>query len=83
MFNLGGPDCLDAVQPFLFNLFYDPAIITLPNPFRWLIAKSISRKRAPIARAIYGKIGNKSPILQETEKQRIALEKNVKFSRQW
>ncbi len=77
MFNLGGPDCLDAVQPFLFNLFYDPAIITLPNPFRWLIAKSISRKRAPIARAIYGKIGNKSPILQETEKQRIALEKTL------
>lgn len=74
MFNLGGPDCLDAVKPFLFNLFYDPAIITVPNPLRWIIAKSISRKRAPIARDIYRKIGNKSPILEETEKQRAALE---------
>ena len=35
MFNLGGPDSLEAVKPFLFNLFYDPAIITVPNPFRW------------------------------------------------
>ena len=44
MFNLGGPDNLDAVKPFLFNLFYDPAIITLPNPFRWLIAKVFQPK---------------------------------------
>ena len=80
MFNLGGPDNLDAVKPFLFNLFYDPAIITLPNPFRWLIAKSISAKRAPIAREIYKKIGNKSPIVEETEKQRLALETTLNKS---
>lgn len=74
MFNLGGPDSLDAVKPFLFNLFYDPAIITVPNPFRWIIAKTISSKRAPIAQDIYRAIGGKSPILEETEKQRVKLE---------
>lgn len=74
MFNLGGPDCLDAVKPFLFNLFYDPAIITVSNPFRWIIAKLISSRRAPIAQNIYREIGDKSPILEETEKQRLKLE---------
>ena len=78
MFNLGGPDCLDAVKPFLFNLFYDPAIITVPNPLRWIIAKSISSKRAPIARDIYREIGGKSPILEQTEKQRLKLENTLK-----
>jgi len=77
MFNLGGPDSLDAVKPFLFNLFSDPAIITVPNPLRWMIAKSISSKRAPIARNIYRNIGGKSPILEETEKQRVALEEKL------
>lgn len=77
LFNLGGPDNLDAVQPFLFNLFYDPAIITVPNPFRWMIAKAISKKRAPIARNIYRNIGNKSPILEETQKQSSALENTL------
>ncbi|MAB14175.1 ferrochelatase, partial [Parvibaculum sp.] len=48
LFNLGGPDGPDAVQPFLFNLFNDPAIIRLPNPLRWLIAKIISSRRAPV-----------------------------------
>ncbi|MDG1437373.1 MAG: ferrochelatase [Emcibacteraceae bacterium] len=75
MFNLGGPDNLDAVKPFLFNLFNDPAIITLPNPFRWLVAKLISSRRAPIAQDIYREIGGKSPILEETEKQRLKLER--------
>lgn len=75
MYNLGGPDCLDAVKPFLFNLFYDPAIITVPNPFRWLFAKIISSKRAPIAQDIYKHMGGKSPILEETKKQSEALER--------
>lgn len=75
MYNLGGPDCLDAVKPFLFNLFYDPAIITVPNPFRWLFAMIISSKRAPIAQDIYRHMGGKSPILEETKKQSEALER--------
>lgn len=74
LFNLGGPDSLDAVQPFLFNLFNDPAIIGVPNPIRWLLAKRISGKRAPIARAIYAQIGGKSPLVDETAKQAAALQ---------
>ena len=46
VFNLGGPDSPEAVRPFLFNLFNDPKIIALPQPFRWLIATAISRSRA-------------------------------------
>ena len=38
LFNLGGPDRLDAIEPFLFNLFKDPAIIKAPGPIRWLVA---------------------------------------------
>lgn len=74
LFNLGGPDKPDAVEPFLFNLFSDPAIIALPNPFRWLLAKTIAKRRAPTARDIYAKIGGRSPLLPLTEKQAAALE---------
>jgi ferrochelatase len=75
LMNLGGPDSADAVEPFLFNLFYDRAIITLPNPLRWAMAKLISRRRAPVARAIYAKIGNASPLLANTKAQADALER--------
>ncbi|PJI38468.1 ferrochelatase [Ferrovibrio sp.] len=74
LFNLGGPDSLAAVQPFLFNLFSDPAIIRLPHPFRWLLAKLISTRRAPVAQEIYAKMGGRSPILPQTEAQARALE---------
>jgi ferrochelatase len=77
LFNLGGPDGADAVQPFLFNLFNDPAIIGLPNPLRWLIAKFIAKRRAPIAQEIYGEIGGKSPLLDLTREQAVALEKHL------
>jgi ferrochelatase len=74
LFNLGGPDSPQAVQPFLFNLFNDPAIIRLPNPFRWLLAKLISTRRAPVATEIYAKMGGRSPILPQTEAQAAALQ---------
>lgn len=74
LMNLGGPDSAAAVEPFLFNLFSDRAIIALPNPLRWLIAKIISRQRAPIARQIYAKIGHSSPLLANTQAQGAALE---------
>ncbi|HEV8027944.1 MAG TPA: ferrochelatase [Stellaceae bacterium] len=74
LFNLGGPDSPAAVRPFLFNLFNDPAIITLPRPLRWLLAQFIALRRAPIARAIYDKIGGGSPLLANTEAQAQALE---------
>jgi len=74
LFNLGGPDGPEAVQPFLFNLFNDPAIIGLPQPMRWLLAKLISTRRAPVAREIYAQLGGGSPLLPNTEMQAQALE---------
>jgi protoporphyrin/coproporphyrin ferrochelatase len=71
--NLGGPDSLAAVEPFLRSLFSDPAVITLPQPLRWLVASLIARRRAPVARAIYAKLGGRSPLLAETEAQADAL----------
>lgn len=73
LFNLGGPDSAAAVEPFLFNLFSDPAIIGLPNPLRWALAKFIAHRRAPLARQIYAKIGNASPLNANTEAQASAL----------
>ena len=74
LFNLGGPDSLQAVKPFLFNLFNDPAIITAPGPLRWLLARYISISRAPIARKIYQHLGGKSPLLELTMDQAAELE---------
>ena len=77
LFNLGGPDKLESVEPFLFNLFNDPAIISIPTIFRYPLAKFISKRRAPIAKNIYKEIGNKSPILELTQEQAEKLEKNL------
>jgi protoporphyrin/coproporphyrin ferrochelatase len=74
LFNLGGPDSLAAVQPFLFNLFNDPAIIGLPWPLRPLVARTISGKRHEEASHNYAHMGGASPLLAETEKQALALE---------
>jgi protoporphyrin/coproporphyrin ferrochelatase len=77
LMNLGGPDRLDAVRPFLFNLFNDPAIIGLPQPMRWTLAQLIARRRAPAARAIYEELGGASPLLANTEAQAAALEADL------
>ena len=77
LFNLGGPDKLESVEPFLFNLFNDPAIISIPSIFRYPLAKIISKRRAPIAKNIYKEIGNKSPILELTLAQAKSLENNL------
>jgi len=77
LFNLGGPDKLESVEPFLFNLFNDPAIINIPSIFRYPLAKFISKKRAPVAKNIYKEIGNKSPILELTQDQAKSLENNL------
>ena len=74
LFNLGGPDSPEAVEPFLRNLFSDPAIITLPGLLRLPLARMIARRRAPIAGKIYGHIGGRSPIFEETRAQANALE---------
>lgn len=75
LFNLGGPDSPEAVRPFLYNLFNDPAILRIPPPFRSLLAAFISRRRDKVAQEIYGHIGGKSPILEHTENQARALER--------
>ena len=77
LFNLGGPDKQESVEPFLFNLFNDPAIINIPSIFRYPLAKFISKKRAPIAKNIYKEIENKSPILELTQDQAKSLENNL------
>ena len=77
LYNLGGPDSLDAVEPFLFNLFNDGAIIGAPQPFRALIAKLISKRRGPIARDIYAQMGGASPILPGTRDQAAALKNQL------
>jgi len=78
LMNLGGPDRLESVRPFLFNLFNDPAIIDLPNPFRWLLAGLISWRRASKARAIYAKLGGASPLLANSVAQALALSRAYK-----
>lgn len=78
LINLGGPASLEEVEPFLFNLFSDPDIITLPYGFQWmlpLLAWRISRRRGRVAKEYYQAIGGKSPIAELTEEQRSALEK--------
>jgi protoporphyrin/coproporphyrin ferrochelatase len=74
LFNLGAPDRIEAVAPFLFNLFNDSAVIRLPGVLRWPIAKQIARVRARTARGIYERLGGGSPLLANTEAQARALE---------
>jgi ferrochelatase len=75
LFNLGGPDSLTAVRPFLFNLFSDPDIFRLP--LAWLTQKPfaalVSRRRAAEAARGYAAIGGASPLLANTRRQAEAL----------
>ncbi len=75
LFQLGGPDSLEAVEPFLLNLFLDPDIIPL-GPFGLLrrpFAKLISSRRCIPVAGKYGQIGRRSPIGALTERQRLRL----------
>ncbi len=74
LFNLGGPDSLEAVRPFLFNLFNDPAIFHLPQPFRSWLAAFVAKRRAPVAVDIYRHLGGGSPLLANTEDQARGLQ---------
>jgi len=79
LFQLGGPDSLEAVEPFLLNLFLDPDIIPL-GPFGLLrrpIAKIISSRRSVPVAGRYAEIGGRSPIGTLTERQRVRLVKTV------
>ncbi len=75
--NLGGPDSLEAIEPFLFNLFSDPNIFKIPFGQK-LFAKIISNKRTPKIAEQYKAIGGNSPINKWTEVQRKMLEDKFK-----
>ena len=76
LFQLGGPDSLDAIEPFLYNLFCDPDIIDFPfaRIARQPLAKLISSRRSRHVAHHYAEIGGKSPILENTRRQASALE---------
>ncbi|MGH9704751.1 MAG: ferrochelatase [Candidatus Acidiferrales bacterium] len=80
LFQLGGPENLQSVEPFLYNLFCDPDIINFPGA--WLarkpLAKWISTRRSKIAQEHYAAIGGGSPIRVLTEQQARALEEAVR-----
>lgn len=65
---------MEEVEPFLFNLFYDPAIIRAPNPVRYFLAKWISKSRLKEAQENYHLLGGASPLLENTRAQQNALQ---------
>ncbi|HET7753926.1 MAG TPA: ferrochelatase [Anaeromyxobacteraceae bacterium] len=74
LMNLGGPRTLDEVEPYLYDLFSDPAVITAPlGPLRRPLAWLIARTRAPSSAEKYKLIGGKSPLVEGTEAQARAL----------
>ncbi|BAY31969.1 ferrochelatase [Nostoc carneum NIES-2107] len=79
LLNLGGPDKLEDVGPFLFNLFSDPEIIRLP--FRWLqkpLAWFIASRRTKTSQENYKQIGGGSPLRRITEAQGEALREQLR-----
>lgn len=78
LLNLGGPECLEDVRPFLYNLFSDPEIIRLPvawlqRPLAWMISTSRAKK----SQQNYKKIGGGSPLRRITEEQAQALRQQL------
>jgi ferrochelatase len=74
LMNLGGPRSLAEVEPYLYELFSDPLVVTAPfGPLRPLFAKIISKTRAPSSAEKYALIGGKSPIVEGTTAQARAL----------
>jgi ferrochelatase len=80
LFQLGGPDSLEAIEPFLYNLFCDPDIIDFPfaRIARQPLAKLISTRRAKHVAHHYADIGGRSPILEFTQRQASALEAKLR-----
>ncbi len=80
LFQLGGPDTLEAIEPFLYNLFCDPDIIDFPfaRIGRKPLAKLISATRARKVQHHYATIGGGSPIRRHTERQALALETELR-----
>ncbi len=74
LFNLGGPDRPEAIKPFLLNLFSDKAILRVPFFVRPFLARLITRARLKPATENYRVLGGKSPLLELTRQQAVALE---------
>ena len=76
LLNLGGPDDLESVGPFLVNLFSDREIIELPGgaALQPMLARLIAKVRGPAVRRNYALIGGGSPQLRITRAQAEALE---------
>jgi len=75
LMNLGGPRSLEEVEPYLYELFADPLVVTAPfGPLRPLFARMVSRLRAPSSSEKYALIGGKSPLVDGTLAQARALE---------
>eukprot|EP00239_Pterosperma_sp_CCMP1384_P010232 CAMPEP_0197865218 /NCGR_PEP_ID=MMETSP1438-20131217/43537_1 /TAXON_ID=1461541 /ORGANISM="Pterosperma sp., Strain CCMP1384" /LENGTH=507 /DNA_ID=CAMNT_0043483645 /DNA_START=469 /DNA_END=1992 /DNA_ORIENTATION=- len=80
LLNLGGPETLDDVQPFLYNLFADPDIIRLPDALKWAqkpLAFALSGARAPKSAEAYASIGGGSPLRRITDDQADALKSSL------
>ena len=82
LMQLGGPDSLAAVEPFLYNLFSDPDIIDFPfaRLARPTLARLIASRRARKVQEHYASIGGKSPLRDLTERQAAALEAELRRS---
>ena len=82
LFQLGGPDSLEAIEPFLYNLFSDPDIIDFPfaRLAREPLARLVSARRARRVQKHYSQIGGKSPIRELTELQARRLESELRNS---
>jgi ferrochelatase len=82
LFQLGGPDSLEAVEPFLYNLFCDPDIIDFPfaRLAREPLARLVSSRRAKRVQKHYAQIGGRSPIRELTELQARRLESELRDS---
>ncbi len=76
LLQMGGPDSLDAIEPFLYNLFSDRDIIRIGPAFlQPLVARFISRRRSKTVAEYYRQIGGRSPIRELTEQQAAELQK--------
>ncbi len=82
LFQLGGPDSLEAVEPFLYNLFLDPDIIDVPlaSMARQPLSQRMAASRTKIVQSSYAAIGGKSPIIEWTHRQARTLEETLRQS---
>src|SRR6476619_4196798 len=79
LLNMGGPDSVEAVEPFLYNLFRDHDLIPLPLGFLWQrrFARMVSRSRSKTVREYYKLIGGRSPIGEITAEQAARLQERL------